>query len=111
MKLLLDENISYKVIPRIIDLYAESRHVFDLGMGKTNDALIWEYGKNNDFIIVSKDSDFREQSILKGHPPKLIYMGLKNCPTSEIVKILRVNFFIINDFNNNPLLSILTLLA
>ncbi|MGB3535165.1 MAG: DUF5615 family PIN-like protein [Microcoleaceae cyanobacterium] len=58
MKLLLDENLSDKIIPQIIDLYPHSEHVKTLSLTQTDDILIWEYAKNNDFVIVSKDSDF-----------------------------------------------------
>ncbi|CCI30147.1 hypothetical protein MICAH_810001 [Microcystis aeruginosa PCC 9809] len=54
MKLLLDENLSDRIIDKIIDLYADSQHVKTLGLINTDDALIWEFAKFNDFVIVSK---------------------------------------------------------
>lgn len=57
MKLLLDENVSARIIDRIIDLYPNSEHVKTLALTNTDDAVIWDYAKANDFVIVSKDSD------------------------------------------------------
>ena len=74
MKLLLDENLSDKIVPKIIDLYHNSAHVKALGLTNTDDSIIWDYAKENDYIIVSKDSDFYQRSILYGHPPKFIYL-------------------------------------
>jgi len=64
VKLLLDENLSDLIIHRIIDLYPDSEHVKILELTNTDDALIWEYAKVNDFVIVSKDSDFHQHSPL-----------------------------------------------
>jgi predicted nuclease of predicted toxin-antitoxin system len=58
MKLLLDENLSDRIIYKILDLYPGSKHVKTVGLINTDDAQIWEYAKINGFLIVSKDSDF-----------------------------------------------------
>ena len=98
MKLLLDENLSDRIIYRIIDLYPDSEHVKTLALTNTDDSIIWEYAKANDFVIVSKDSDFHQRSLLYGHPPKFIYLQVGNCPTSKIVQILRDNLDTIMEF-------------
>jgi predicted nuclease of predicted toxin-antitoxin system len=98
VKLLLDENISDRIVNRIIDLYPDSDHVKTLALTNTDDGIIWEYAKANDFVIVSKDSDIHQRSLLYGHPPKFIYLRIGNSPTSEIVKILRDNFDTISQF-------------
>ncbi len=109
MKLLLDENLSDKIVPKVIDLYPNSAHVKALGLTNTDDSVIWEYAKGNDYVILSKDSDFHQRSILYGHPPKFIYLRIGNSPTSKIVNILRDNFDIISEFGNSELESILVL--
>ena len=111
MKLLLDENLSDRIVYRIGDLYpeSESEHVKTLGLVRTDDALIWKYAKENDFVIVSKDSDFHQRSLLYGHPPKFIYLRIGNSPTSRIVEILRNNFEIITEFVDSESESILVL--
>lgn len=109
MKLLLDENLSDRIIPRIIDLYPDSAHVKTLDLTNTEDSIIWDYAKDNDYVIVSKDSDFHQRSILYGHPPKFIYLRIGNSPTSKIVNILRNNFTIISEFDNSEMESILVL--
>lgn len=109
MKLLLDENLSDQIIHKIIDLYPDSEHVKTLALTNTDDAIIWEYAKANDFVIASKDSDFHQRSLLYGHPPKFIYLRIGNCPTSKIIQILRANFDIIMQFANSETESILVL--
>jgi predicted nuclease of predicted toxin-antitoxin system len=109
VKLLLDENLSDRIVFRIIDLYPESQHVKTLGLTNTDDGIIWEYAKINDFVIVSKDADFHQRSLLYSHPPKFIYLRIGNSPTSKIVEILRDNFGTIVQFESAELESILLL--
>ena len=98
MKLLLDENLSDRIIPCITDLYPNSQHVKMLGLINTDDSIIWEYAKTHEFVIVSKDSDFHQRSLLYGHPPKFVYLRVGNCPTFKIVQILRDNFSKMTEF-------------
>jgi len=109
VKLLLDENLSDWIIYKIIDSYPDSAHVKTLALTNTDDLVIWEYAHANDFVIVSKDSDFHQRSLLYGHPPKFIYLRIGNSPTSKIVQILRDNFDTIIQFCNSEVESILVL--
>ena len=109
MKLLLDENLSDRIIAQIIDLYPDSEHVKTVGLMNIDDKVIWEYAKTHNFVLVSKDSDFHQRSLLYGHPPKFIYLRIGNNPTSKIVQILREQFNIIVQFYNEKLESILIL--
>lgn len=109
MKLLLDENLSDQIIHRVVDLYPNSEHIKTLGMTNTDDAVIWEYAKVNGFVIVFKDSDFYQRSLLYGHPPKFIYLRIGNSPTSKIIQVLKDNFDTIIQFESSETESILVL--
>jgi predicted nuclease of predicted toxin-antitoxin system len=110
MKLLLDENLSDRIISKINDIYPKSQHVKTLGLINTDDVIIWEFAKVNNFVIVSKDSDFHQRSLLYGHPPKFVFLRVGNSPTSKIVQILRDNFTTIMQFYNSETESILVLI-
>ena len=58
MKLLLDENLSDKIIARISDLFADCAHVKHVALARADDGSIADWAKDNDFAIVSKDTDF-----------------------------------------------------
>jgi predicted nuclease of predicted toxin-antitoxin system len=109
VKLLLDENLSDRIVNRIIDLYAGSEHVKTLALTNTDDGVIWEYAKTNGFVIVSKDADFHQRSLLYGHPPKFIYLRIGNSPTSKVVQLLRESFETIAQFEARKSESILVL--
>jgi predicted nuclease of predicted toxin-antitoxin system len=98
VKLLLDENLSPRLIEQLSDLYPGSVHVHQCGLGSTDDAAIWEYAKSNGFTIVSKDSDFEERSILSGSPPKVIWVRVRNCTSAEVESLLRAAFSSVKRF-------------
>ena len=73
-------------------------HVREVGLRDASDATIWDYAARNGFAIVSKDADFRQRSFLHGHPPKVIWVRLGNCPPTEIERLLRKRRSEIEDF-------------
>lgn len=89
MKLLFDQNLSPKLPHLLGNLYPNSTHVREIGMRDATDTQIWEYAKENDFVIVSKDSDFQARSLLYGHPPKFIWLRVGNCPLKTIKDLLK----------------------
>ncbi|MBK4734870.1 DUF5615 family PIN-like protein [Noviherbaspirillum sp. DKR-6] len=45
MKLLLDENISRRILPMRIESYPDSSHVSLLGIERADDRSIWRFAK------------------------------------------------------------------
>lgn len=109
MKLLFDENLSPRLVGRLVDLYPESAHVDRLGLGGSSDDEVWQYAQQHGFMLVSKDSDFHERSVLRGHPPKVIWIRRGNCSTHQIEQLLRSNLDDIQRFSTDPGLSFLLL--
>ncbi|MHA7838025.1 MAG: DUF5615 family PIN-like protein [bacterium] len=72
MKLLFDENVSFKLAEKLADVYPESAHVRSVGLTGARDHDIWDFASAEGFTIVSKDDDFRQLSILRGAPPKVM---------------------------------------
>ena len=68
MKLLFDENLSHKLVRLLEDLFPNSIHVRDVGLKAADDPLVWEYAKDNGFILVSKDADMHQRSFLFRKP-------------------------------------------
>jgi len=109
VKLLLDENLSDRIIPSILDLYPDSSHAKTLGLLRTDDSIIWSFAEQHGFTIVSKDSDFHQRSLVFGAPPKFVFLRVGNCPTSRITGLLRAEFVIVSAFISDPSTSILVL--
>ncbi len=84
MKLLFDENLSFRLVVILQDLFPCSQHVRECGLRGGSDAEIWEYATANGLMIVTKDSDFQERSVLLGTPPKVVWLRMKNCTTEKL---------------------------
>lgn len=109
MKLLFDHNLSPRLVTRLSDIYPNSEHVYLIGFDRTEDDALWAYATQNEYIIVTKDSDFNELSIIRGFPPKVIWLRLGNCKTSQIEEILRLHIEDIKMLSESSNFGILTL--
>jgi predicted nuclease of predicted toxin-antitoxin system len=89
MKLLFDQNLSFKLCRQLADLFPASNQVKLIGLDTADDPVIWEYAKTNGFTIVSQDSEFFDLSSLRGHPPKLIWLRCGNQKTAFIERLMR----------------------
>ncbi len=102
MKLLFDQNISFRVLRKLEKSFPESVQVKDLGLENFSDMQIWNYAKEHNFSIVTFDSDFFDLANLYGHPPKIIWLRTGNRRTNEIANLLISKSDIILDFISNP---------
>lgn len=102
MKLLFDQNISYRIVTKLPDTFEGCKHVSQVGLMDCEDPEIWQYAHTNDFVIVTFDSDFFDISLINGCPPKIIWIRTGNLTTLEIAKLLISNLESILDFINNP---------
>ena len=102
MKLLLDQNLSFKLIPSLRDDFPESCHVKDLEMTAADDEVVWAVAIERGFAIVSKDADFLHRSLLRGQPPKVIQLRLGNCSSRHILETLHRKRAVIQDFLCHP---------
>lgn len=107
--LLFDQNISPHLVTSLADLYPGSCHVEKVGLARSLDQTVWEYARQNGFIIVTKDAGFTELGFLQGFPPKVIWIRRGNCSTRNIEKILRDNFEAIGRLNDAPAAGVLSL--
>jgi predicted nuclease of predicted toxin-antitoxin system len=100
VKLLLDENLSRRLVPALADIYPDSIHVEDVGLLGARDADIWEFAKEHAYLLVSKDTDFYERSVLYGAPPRLIWLRIGNASVRETAALLRDNYIIVRHFHD-----------
>lgn len=110
MKLLFDNNLSLRLLARLQDMFIESQHVACLGLDAVDDAVVWQYAFEHDYCIVTKDADFNDLSVVRGSPPKVLWLKVGNCSTQQIEVLLRKHELDIQQFLNHPLGSILVLI-
>ena len=91
MKLLLDENLSRRIVPFLQQNYPDSSQVVLLGLQAATDAEIWEFAKTQNYVVVSRDADFADLSLLHGAPPKLIRLRTPNLSRASTLSLLISN--------------------
>ena len=109
MKLLLDQNLSHRLLVTLEALYPDTTHVRLVGLERASDAEIWDYATSHGFIIVSQDADFQELAQLHGAPPKVIWLQSANTSTEAIRSLLMVEHGRIEKFLQDPEPSCLVL--
>lgn len=57
-------------------------------MASASDEAVWQFARDQGWAIVSKDDDFRQMSVLRGAPPKVIGLLVGNCTTRTIERLL-----------------------
>jgi len=98
VKLLFDQNISYKIITKLSTHFPDSTHVREAKMQESSDREIWEFAKANSYTIVTYDSDFSNLVSLLGHPPKVIWIKSGNNSTDFLTSLLINHVDIIKEF-------------
>jgi predicted nuclease of predicted toxin-antitoxin system len=101
MRLLFDQNISFRITKKVQSYFSDCKHVSDCGLSDCDDPEIWQYAKKNNYVIVTFDSDFYDISIINGHPPKVIWIRTGNLTTNEIAQLLINNQNAIHSFLEN----------
>lgn len=108
-RLLLDENLAPALARRIADLYPGSAHVRDLGLAMADDEAVWHHAGAHGFVIATKDDDFRQRSMLRGAPPRVIWLRLGNCRTADVEAVLRARYSDVLAFVADPDAALLIL--
>ncbi len=88
IKLLFDQNLSYKLVSRLENIYPDSTHIAAIGLDKSSDIDVWKFARENKYIIVTKDSDFNEICTLHDFPPHIIWLRLGNSRISVAEEVL-----------------------
>jgi len=98
LKLLLDQNLSYKLIASLERPFPGTTQARLLGMAQATDTAIWQYAADNGFTIVTKDSDFYERGLIHGFPPKVIWLQCGNTSTEFVANLLVAHQAVIKTF-------------
>ena len=88
MKLLLDENLSRRLVPFLQHDYPGSSQVVLLGLESASDREVWQKAKDDGYVIVTRDADFQELSLVWGQPPKVVRLRTPNQTRAATLKVL-----------------------
>ena len=81
MKLLLDANVSWRLVSTLKEHFGECVHVDDIPEIEfpAKDTKIWQYAKDNGYTVITRDNDFNDIVAVKGFPPKIVWLRTGNC--------------------------------
>ena len=105
LRRLLDERRNPAIEPK----FPGARHVRSLVLGGASDLAIWEHALENGFVLVTKDEDFIALSVLRGAPPKVIWLNIGNVGNTETAALLLLHAAAIARFAEHDDASFLAL--
>lgn len=111
MKFLFDEDLSPRLVALGEDYWAGSAQIDSLGMRGASDAEIWAFARERGFTIVSKDDDFRSLALVRGPPPKVVWIQAGNASTARIAEILLSRLLELEAFHQDPVEALLVFRA
>jgi predicted nuclease of predicted toxin-antitoxin system len=89
VRLLFDEQLAEALCDLLEDVFPGSLHVRLIGLGGAGDEHVWHAARERDCVLVTRDGDFHRLSVLRGAPPKVVWIRIGNCGTAEIAAGLR----------------------
>ena len=95
MKLLIDQNLSHRLVKPLQAQFPGTEQVRRLGLTNNHDTTIWEHARQNNFVILTQDEDFFDLSSLRGAPPKVLLLRTGNLPSAEVVALLQSQLLLI----------------
>jgi predicted nuclease of predicted toxin-antitoxin system len=98
VKLLLDQNLSRRLLPALEPYFPGSSHTALCGLERASDLDVWRAAKSSGAAIVTKDADFVEMALIKGWPPKIVRLDLGNVNNDAILNCLLKHREAIADF-------------
>ena len=102
MKILLDANISRKLVNTLKPIFSECAHVDLIGLNvPVVDIEIWNYALKHEYIIITKDNDFTDLLELKGFPPKIVLLKTGNNSSKALLELLKKIKPMIEDLEKN----------
>ena len=88
MKLLLDENLSRRIVPFLQYEFPGTSQVTFLGLESASDQDIWLRAKKDGYVVVTRDADFQELSLVWGAPPQVIRLRTPNLNRTAVIQML-----------------------
>jgi len=100
MKLLLDANVSWRIVAQLKEHFDDCVHadnILELNF-PAKDMDIWRFAKANDFIVITRDNDFANLTTLNGFPPKIVLLRTGNCSRKFTFELIVRSKHLIQDF-------------
>ena len=98
VRLLLDENLSERLLVMLAESFPDSAHVREIGLAGASDVALWRVATERDLTLVTRDADFVALSVVRGAPPKVIWLNTGNAGTVQTASLLISSAAVIAEF-------------
>jgi predicted nuclease of predicted toxin-antitoxin system len=88
MRLLLDENISWRLVSYLRSHCAVVLHVRDTQLNNSPDTSIWRYAKQHGYDVITKDEDFLRLVLAEGFPPRVVAVQNAQVPVAKLAEFM-----------------------
>jgi predicted nuclease of predicted toxin-antitoxin system len=88
VKLLLDEDLSRRLVPRVQGPFPGSSQVALLGLERASDGQLCDFAAEHDVVVCSKDADFQRLVMARGYRPRLVQLALGNVCNDALLSAL-----------------------
>jgi len=88
-RLLIDQNLSPRLVVLLADIFPLSTHVLHAGLDTARDEQVRAYAKLGGFTILTKDVDHAALARQFATKPRVIWLRLGNCSTRAVDALLR----------------------
>jgi predicted nuclease of predicted toxin-antitoxin system len=109
VRVLFDEQLSESLLRQLHELCPAAVHVRPLGLGGAADDVVWQRAIDLGCVLITKDEDFHRLSVLRGAPPKVVWLRLGNCATEDVERILRLHWSRLEAFADDAVAALLEL--
>lgn len=108
MKFLIDANLSFKLARVLKTKGFEILHTDDLpNKERTTDNELRKLSVTEDYVIITKDSDFLDSHLIQGIPSKLLIVTTGNIPNKDLLSLFHKYFdIIVQLFSNYDLIEL-----
>lgn len=99
MKILIDQNISQRIVPLLAPQFDVLDHVRQIGLTDASDYEIFMFARANGYqAVITADDDFVKLINQFSEPPKIIWLRTGNCSTKVLSHLLIEKVPAIRDF-------------
>ena len=108
MKFLIDANLSFKLARVLKTKGFDILHTDDLpNKERTTDNELRKLSVEEDYIVITKDSDFLDSHLIQGIPSKLLMVTTGTIPNKDLLSLFDKYFeIIVQLFNNYNLIEL-----
>jgi predicted nuclease of predicted toxin-antitoxin system len=109
VKLLFDQNLSYRLCRMLADVFPNAQQVKLAGLEHASDDEIWKFAGREGYVVVTLDADFADIAALRGSPPKVVWLRCGNQPTVTVERLIRDHAALIVSFTESDDMACLEL--